>query len=353
MARGAAQTIPAKTRPGAAAAVSAPRPGPGVGLFENDINNTLRRLAFRVGLAVVFLRFSLLQALLTGTIHVNLRLLYIFGLPALVGVVLSGGLRRSFQGRLAWYWVGYAAWMAAAVPFSMWKGGSASLVFGFLRADFPVMLIIAGLAMTWRECRALLHTVAWAAVVSVAAMPAFEQDFGGRAGLEFGTVANPNDYAAHLMLVLPFLLWVGSNAKLALVRFGAIGGVALGMAMVLKTASRGAAVALVVAILFFLFRAPVRQRIALVLLAPVAAAILFAAVPRSAIDRISSLAHAGTSADTEYESTMARSYLFWKSVEFTVKHPVFGVGPGMFADYEGRTSREDARRGAWHDAHNT
>jgi O-antigen ligase len=351
---GVTPAIQTKSRDGVATVASAFPPDPG---WSNEVNNPLRSIAFRLGLVVIFLRFSLFQATLTSVAHFNFYLLYVFGLPTLMGVVLCGGVQRTFQGRLAWYWTGYAMWMIVAMPFSIWRGSSANLVWDFLRADFPILLIIAGLGMTWRECRAVLHTIALAAVVSAASGPLFQKDFGaGRAGLEFGTVADPNDYAAHLILVLPFLLWEASNAKSKLIRLMALASVGLGLIMILKSASRGGAVALAAAALFFLVRASANQRLAFVVLVPVAAAGFLATVPQSALDRIMSMTESDSRISLETEasaSTRSREYLFKKSIEYTLQYPLFGVGPGEFAEYEGQNNRIVGTHGLWHATHNT
>ena len=344
-----------KSRDGVATVASAFPPDPG---WLNDVNNPLRSVAFRLGLVIIFFRFGLFQAILTSVTNINFYLLYVFGLPTLLGVVLCGGVRRSFQRTPAWYWTGYAMWMIAAVPFSTWRAASANLVWGFLRADFPILLIIAGLGMTWRECRSVLHTIALAAVVSAASGSFFRQDFGAdRTGLAFGTVADPNDYSAHLILVLPFLLWEVSNAKSKLIRLVALAGVGLGLTMILRSASRGGAVALAAAVLFFLFRASARQRLAFVVLVPVAAASFLATVPKGALDRI--LNFAGSDSRTSFEtasaseSTVSRVYLFKKSIQYTLQFPLFGVGPGEFPEYEGQNNRIVGTHGLWHATHNT
>lgn len=326
--------------------------------LSGDIDNSLRTIAFRFGLAVIFLRFSLFQFVLTSTVHFNFYLLYIFGLPALLGVVVTGGLRRSFHGKPALYWTGYAVCMTLAVPFSIWKGGSAATVFGFLRADFPILLMIAGLGITWRECRAVFHTIALAAIASAVAGPLFQQDYGiGRTGMAIGTVADPNDYSAHLLLVLPFLLWEAAITKSMLVRLTALGFVGLGLVNILRSASRGGAVALAAAFLFFLFRASAAQRLVLVLLVPVCGVVFLASVPKTAMDRILAFAGSGSLTPLETssaaESTRSRVYLLKKSIEYTLQFPVFGVGPGEFTEYEGQNNKVIGTHGLWHETHNT
>lgn len=321
-----------------------------------EISDPLRQFAFRFSLVLIFLRFSLAQFILTYLTDRNLYLLYFFGLPALIGVVLNGGIRRTFESRAAWFWAGYALWLIVALPFSVWRGGSIPIIWGFLRADFPTLLVIGGLGMTWRECRAVLHTIGWAAVVSTLAGPIFDKDVGpDRVGLAFGTVADPNDYSAHLLLVLPFLLWVVFSSKSTVLRALALCGLGGGMLVIVRTASRGAAVAIFVAMLFFLFRATSRQRIAMLLILPIGGLVILAASPHAALDRMMSVAarSSGDWAVETDESAMSRFYLLKKSIEYTLKFPLFGVGAGQFQLYEGENNAIIGTHGMWHESHNT
>jgi len=69
-----------------------------------DQQNPARQLAFFAAWMMVFLRFSLLHQFANYFAHANLYLLYLFGIPAFLGVLISGGIRRTFQGRPA-YWL--------------------------------------------------------------------------------------------------------------------------------------------------------------------------------------------------------------------------------------------------------
>src|ERR1041384_6998690 len=79
-------------------------------------------LPFKMGLALVFLRFSMLHQVLYLLMGLNLRLLYLVGIPALLGVVLAGGIPRTLRDRSAAYWVAFAACLIVSTPFSSWRG---------------------------------------------------------------------------------------------------------------------------------------------------------------------------------------------------------------------------------------
>jgi O-antigen ligase len=86
-------------------------------------------------------------------------------------------------------------------------------------------------------------------------------------------------------------------------------------------------------------------------------AFLIVAVPKSSWDRLLSLsrdAGPGAEAGEAVQSTESREYLLRKSLQYTIEHPVFGVGPGEFSEYEGVNNRlTGMTHGYWHDTHNT
>jgi hypothetical protein len=319
-------------------------------------SDPIQVMAFGLGLMLLFLRTSMLHEIQTMLMGFNLRLLYIFGVPALLGVVLAGGIQRSLQRRTAWYWMGFAVWMALTVPGSVWKMGSALLWLTYVRVDLITLFIIGGLVCTWRQCKLVMYAFAGAGVVDLLASRLFlkEARFGGRLGLSFGSLANPDDFAAHLLLTLPFLLWVAHSTKSVVLRLFALASVAIGIYTILRTGSRGALVALVLASVFFLWRGTTRQRLALLAGTVVLIPVLVAAEPQESLHRITSFSDDVTSGAEAAGSTAARKYLLRKSLEYAIHNPIFGVGAGQFAWAEGVASRVGGTtHGQWQETHNT
>ena len=328
-----------------------------------DLGRVDLGIGFALAAAAVFVRFGNLHEILTVMVGAKLYLLYLFVLPALLAVVLTGGLRRVFEGRPAIYWTGFALWIALAIPFSTWRGGSVETFIGYLKTGVAMMVVIAGMTTNWRQCKGMMWAFALAGGVSLAAGRLFETTkAGGRLGLDFGSIANANDFAAHLLSLLPFLLWIVLSSRSFVLRTLALPGIGFGLYLILRTASRGAVLALAVGCLFFLWRATLRQRIAFLALAPVALAAVAAFVPRDALLRMRMLSAAadvaGKSADDGVAleaagSASVRRYLFQKGVEYALEHPLFGVGPGLFATYEGTHEQVFGTHGYWRVAHNS
>jgi O-antigen ligase len=316
----------------------------------------LRSIAFHLGLLLVFLRISMLHQVQSMMMGFNLHLLYLFGIPAIIGVVAAGGLRRAFRGRPAYYWTGFAIWMFLAVPFSSYRRDSAELLLTYLRTDLIMLFVTAGLAVSWRECKQLMHAIAWGVVVNLMCARIFLKAMGyeNRVSLEFGTISNPNDLAAHLLFALPFLLWVAMSSKFILMRIFAILGVVYGLYVILGTGSRGAVMGLGVATVYFLLRGTVRQRLALVAIAPIVAGVLLTVVPSRILQRLTSFsASSADAAEDAIASSMTREYLLKTSIRYTLQYPLFGVGPGQFSSFEGMHNQIVGTHGVWQEAHNT
>ena len=317
-----------------------------------DRADPLRTLTYYAALVLVFIKFGMLAEIQGQLMGFHGYLLYIFGAPAAIGVLMAGGVRRTLVGRPAYYWLAFSTWMIVCVPFSYWKYGSLMLAKNFVRDDTLMLFVIAGLTVSWRECRLLAKAIGIAAVINIATGRFFANSQGGRLSLNFGTVANSNDYAAHLLLTLPFLLLFVYNSKAVVVRAGALLLFCAGILVMLRTASRGALIALIICAIFAFARASAMQRVALLCLFPIVVAAVLVFVPSEALQRIRSFSASESDASQEaLESTDARRYVMRKGIEYTLEYPLFGVGPGQFPSYEGAHNKVYGEHGMWHEAH--
>ena len=319
-----------------------------------DSADPLRTVTFYTALALVFVKFGMLAEIQGLLMHFNAYLLYVFGIPAALGVFVAGGLRRTMAFRTARYWVAFNIWMFLCVPFSSWKFGSLMLAKGYLTNNLILMFVIAGLVVSWRECWLLVRAIAIAAIINILTGRFFASMEGGRLSLNFsGTVGNANDYAAHLLLTLPFLLLFVYNSRSVVKRVSALLALACGILMIVRTASRVALIALIVCALFAFFRGSAAQRLAMLCLVPVAMIAIPVFVSAGALQRIVSFSSSEQDVSQEaMESSDARRYVMRKSIEYTLQFPLFGVGPGQFPGYEGAHNEVFGTHGMWHQAHN-
>ncbi len=318
---------------------------------DPDESNQFRKLVVYFGLATLFVRFSVLSELIAYTTGLNTYLLYVTLPPAFVAMLATGGLRRTFRQRAAYFWLALFGWMVLAIPFSYWPGGSTHVVLEYGRTVLPLLLIAGGLAVRWGEIRAVFYTIAAAALVNLLTSRYFMDATNGRISLTAsGTIGNSNDLAAHLVLVLPFLLFVTMDSKRSLfIRIPLLLAIADGLRIILGTASRGALIAVIVAFVYMLWQASGPQR-AMALGGGIILTLVFMTVlPATTLTRLGSL-FGQEQAEAE-ESGASRAYLFRQSVLFTVQHPLFGVGPGQFANFEGNLRVSEGKIGNWHETH--
>ena len=318
-------------------------------------SDPLNRMAFYLGMATVFMQFSVLPQVTTYVLRFDLYLPYLIAMPAILAMIASGGIRTCFRARTAYYWTGFGCWMLLAAPFSVWRGASVLACFFYWRSDLSMLFIVAAMLHEWSDIKTVMRVIGASAVVNVLSAYFLPRDLGERVGVALGSIANPNDYAAHLLLVLPFLLWILMAGK-AISRIVALGFIGAGLYLILATSSRGALVALAADAVFWAIFGTWRQKAALVVAGPIAAMILLTTVPAQSLRRLAAiwnLSATNTETAEALASSVARQYTLTTSLRYTFEHPVFGVGPQQFALYEGGHERMIGEHGYWHNTHNS
>ena len=316
-------------------------------------------MGFYFGLAYVFLRFSMAQESLTLLVHLNLYLALLTGAPAVILSLVGGGFHRAIQSATGKCWMVFIALMIASLPFSSWIGSSVGLFMGYIRADFPILFIIGGMILTWKEFKMLMGALAISGACTLAMERFFASQDDGRLGLAGGSISNANDYAAHVLMLLPFLLWVVLTPCARIYKAFSLGLLCVGLFFVLKTGSRGALIAIGVGFLAVLLRGPGKLRWILGIVGPVAVIASFSFLPASVLFRFANVVSNQTTVTAAAEDTTGalesgeqRRYLLKKSIQFTFEHPIFGVGLGDFATFEGGT-RAQTKHGQWQQTHNS
>jgi O-antigen ligase len=332
---------------------SSPNASPLSAGWASEEANSVRKMGLKLGLALLFVRVSMIHEVITFVTGIDTKLLYIFGVPLLLTIAGSGAFGRTFQNRWNWAWIWFIGCMTISSIFSTWFGGSVSFLLVYLRTCVPLLLVTGGFAFGWEDCKKIMNTFAAAAVVNVLTSNLFSYQDGGRMSVSFGSVANSNDLAAHLLLVMPFLLYVLIKPKTGkLVRAGSGLFLAWGLYVVVGTASRGALIALGGVALVALWKGSNPQRISLVVGGTLAAAVLIAVLPPATLNRLMSFSADSSSASEEaIASTEARTYLLNQSIDLSVHNPILGVGPNQFSNIVGKLGKERGVR-IWQETHN-
>ena len=325
---------------------------------REELQNPIRKIALFAGLAFLVVRFSALSELLQYYTGIKFYLLYLFAPLAILGVFVTGGVGRTLRHNSSKYLLAFFAWMVLATPFSTWRGDSVALITDYGRVGIIMLFVTGGLAMRWEEIRQVFSAMAVVAVANLAAAHFLGRfDNEGRLTISAtSNMGNSNDLGAELLLVAPFLLFVAlDHARNKLLRFSMLPFVLYGLVLVLGTASRGCMIALLFVFFFALMRASPRQRIAALVIGVVLGASVPFLLTGGVLNRLGSVfgGQQDTSETAESaESSAARMYLLKQSLRYTFQHPLFGVGPGQFPNYEGGQSRAEGKQGQWKVTHN-
>jgi O-antigen ligase len=280
-------------------------------------------------------------------------------------VVVSGGVAGFFRSRIGLLMVALYGWMALCVPFSVWKRGSVETMVQAFRS-LVLMAAIIALATTARRCLRIMHTIGLAALVAAGVSAvAGGHDLTERLILVKGSFADPNYYCLLLYLGLPFL-WLRARITKhplgkALYLVGALWVLAAGAA----TGSRTGLAALCASVAVLFFRASAGRKLQIVLVSVTLVLLAglfvsdyilqryttyFSVTPREGLtEKELGYLEAGAVGSTE-----GRLQTLRRSLELTARHPLFGVGPGMFPVAEHEDAKAQGRqKGAWLETHNS
>jgi O-antigen ligase len=320
--------------------------------------------AFYLAMVYIFATYSRLPEFLPRVAGHSLRLGLVMTVLAVLGILVSGSLYRIFSSKIVLALTAFTGWLFLCTPFSIWRGGSVSqLVFWCL--SVVGLILLAGCIEGAEQCRKAGYAMA-VSVLTIEVLSFFlgstegAQD-GGRLAFVAGTFANSNDFAALLLMGLPFcLLVVRTRQGLSVLKGACILGLFLIPLSVVRTGSRGGLLALLIMFVMFFFSVPPLQRVPLAIMALLLAVAAAVFAGSGALDRYKTIFRSGDTVyyanETEKSaalSTLSRKQLFLSSVRLTFQHPLLGVGPGMFPIADAKDSEEKKHPASWHQTHNT
>jgi hypothetical protein len=324
-------------------------------VFQAASQSPIRGFAFNCTLVFLFFRFSFLHEFVQAKTGIDTHILLILGFLSYATCFFGGAAFSGLQDKSTWMWLGFATCMCLATYTSFWRGGSFAIIFPYLRTTLPFILLIPAVTFTAVELKRLLNTIGIAGMTTIVIGLTSNDFTSGRMDLDSasGSIGNSNDYAAYMLLVLPaiayFAFGKGRNIVFKLLGSGAI---ALGFYQFLSTGSRGGLVSLIVTGLYILKHSSAKVRIAVLVGLPLLAAVAIPFVPSESRTRLASLFSSSDQIGEAQASQEERTQLLIASLHATATHPLLGVGPGEFMDYEGDIAKANGRHGMWHQSHN-
>ena len=285
-----------------------------------------------------------------------LEALHLAELSAIAGLIslFTGRLaRRQSLSRMTPEFAGVLALGAVILitaPFSIWFGGAVSLFTDqYLKVTLVYLLAVNVLTSPQR-----IERLTWLLVLAIGYI-AFRAVLDYVRGVNLiargtrvqgsvgGLVQNPNDLALHMVVFLPFALFMAMRPGSSLKRLIAAAAGFCMMGAIVASGSRGGflgfAVMLAVLAVF-----AARQRPGFVIAGVLAVVCALPLVPGQYWRRISSITD---SSKDDYQTSTARRQLVDEAIDAFVENPITGVGAGQFKSY-----KPEKRIEAWHETHN-
>jgi O-antigen ligase len=238
----------------------------------------------------------------------------------------------------------------------MWRGGSFAVLYPFLRTTLILVVLVPAVTQSLPSLSRVMQTIGVAGL-SLILMGLTVNDFRtGRLELSGAgsSSSNSNDYAANVILLMPAIAYLtmrrGTNIVLKILGVGALG---CGCFLVLSTGSRGALISMALSTLYLLKAGSWKVRGAILVGLPVLILAAIPVRPGQAALRLTSLFSSKNDTSESVESQMQRTALLMESIRATIAHPMLGVGPGTFQEYQAQLAGENGQRGMWHETHNS
>jgi O-antigen ligase len=320
------------------------------------------RPAFYITLIFVFVVYARLPefTFLSSAAH-SARILV--GL-SLLAIVLFGGSVRAVFSKVGISLMAFTIWLCIATPFSVWRGGSAKMLKDLWVLALFSFAIIAATVVGLEQCRKLIYAFAVATVFIEGFAIVLGRVQGGRMSLLGGTLGNANYLAMMLLIGLPFCLFVvRTKAGMSVFKFACLAMLLCVPVTVAATGSRGGLVTLIFMFLLYFVPLPASQKVAVAMGALILAVISIAWASRGALERYKTIltikpgqTRLTGSEQSAIESAELRKELLLSSLQLTLRHPLVGVGPGMFAVANASFAEVTNGRpnwNAWHETHNS
>jgi O-antigen ligase len=319
-------------------------------------DNPFQRIGFGILLVFLFILFSRTFDVIGSSFQIPA----IVTALALAATIFSGGLARAVNHRIAKYLLGFTAWMAIAIPTSYWRFGSITTFQNWLKA-LVVYICIVGLIATYDQTLKAIYVTGFSVLLLAILSLLLGNTSSGRLFLTEGKFQNPNDLAQILLMGLPFLwLMFKSSTQNLLFKLPPLIFSGIVFYVMLKTGSRGAFFGFITLFLFVFFKASMTDRLAMIILSLFLAGFALVVVPsglRSRYITLFSTDEEATGADQELteiavSSSEARSHVLRFSLLMTLRHPLLGVGPGMFPEAMESDAKAEGKRTQWLETHN-
>jgi O-antigen ligase len=291
----------------------------------------------------------------------SLHLPLVTSVTAMLVAVLTGGLITVLRSKLGLTMGALSAWFVLVIPFSTYRGGSFAVISSTWMRSYLCFVLILAVCNRPLQIRKIVHLLAWSLLVTSLLGLRYGVAPYGRLQLPAGLLTGPNELAGAMIVGILYWLFIFFDPFCSGIyrAFSAVAILPI-MLVLLKTGSRGGMLSLMIVLVVMFFRLPVTQKLLVTCGAAVLLVMAILTLPDDLRKRFTTYfadddtRNSADFVDNPTGSTDSRLYLLQRSIEFTIKNPIFGVGPDQFSTYEDKVSRDEGKvKGSWLGCHNT
>jgi hypothetical protein len=292
--------------------------------------------------------------------HVHIPVVVIDGVLLTIALPLTGRIGEFWKSPVAKPWMATLAMMCLAAAFGLYRGASVPFIFQYGIRFHVLPFYVAAIACTTRRVRHLMNWVAAGGLLLLVLCAGFGRVVGeGRFALPETSLSNPNDLAFSLLYAMASLTLLVYSRSVAgkLLWFATFPAC---IYFVLKTGSRSNFITLVVMGVVAFLLSPRGVRVVMLVVTPLALLLVTPFVPQQTLHRLTLIVFDPASAQVEHGlesavgSQAARTELQERAIDLTLRHPLLGVGEGMFTNAVDEMVRaKTGVKSGWQGAHNT
>jgi O-antigen ligase len=269
-------------------------------------------------------------------LHVKPYLSIVAAPLLVIAFFLCGSATRGLKTPLGRIWLALTAFMIGASVFSIVHATSLQVTREFIMNSLACYFYISAFAVTIRNCGTIMvASVVFQAIYLLTCVFLGKGDDVTRfivPGSSF--MGNSNDIGLQMVVSIGFCLYIILYGN-AIAKIIGVLEFAGGIYFLVKTGTRGGFLAVAACALVWMIVSPAARKVLLIMVVP--AVCLVIAAPGSMVSRLVKISAPGslagkTNLDANEGSQQERTYLLQQSLLFSLRHPVFGSGPGTFMD---------------------
>jgi len=255
----------------------------------------------------------------------------------IIMTVAAGNLKHAMSSSISKYFLAFTVWVVVCFPFSYWRAGSMPYVQWQLQS-FAIFLIMVQMIRSVSDWQKIGGAYAYATLTAALLSFYMGVNVQGRVALPGGTLGDPNEFALTMVAGLPFW-WFKASRVSGFKKIAFLLATVPLYAAFARAGSRSGLLAMMVLLVIAFVFAKGNQKVMIVVGATIALAASSVLLP----DYLKARYMTFFSHDAEYDKAMTsrlgadiasseeRKALLIQSLQMTLHHPIFGVGPGDFS----------------------